>query len=146
MALVRWSPVRDLLDIREEMDRLFEDFFSESLKRRTDGFWSPRVDISERDDEILLTAELPGVSRDDIKVTLQDNVLTLKGEKREERERKDKKHHVLERAYGSFQRSFTLPACVETDKITASYKDGLLKIRLPKTEEAKAKEIKIEVN
>lgn len=146
MALVRWSPVRDLLDIREEMNRLFNEFFSENLGRRTEGFWGPRVDVLERDDEILLTAELPGVSKDDIKVTLQDNVLTLKGEKRQERERKDEKHRVLERAYGSFQRSFALPASVVVDKITASYKDGLLKIRLPKAEEAKTKEIKIEVN
>jgi len=138
--------MRDFLSLRDEIDRMFDDFFGTLPERLTTGWenvWSPSVDISETDDEIIVTAELPGVKKEDIKISLQDNVLTIRGEKKQEKEHKDENYHRIERAYGSFQRSFTLPTPVNTDKIKASFKDGVLKIQLPKTEEAKMKEIPI---
>jgi len=137
------------MSIRDEMDRLFDEFFGKTSERFGlevgEGVWSPDVDISETDNEIIVSAELPGVKKDDIKITLQENVLTLRGEKRQEKETKDENFHRVERCYGAFQRSFTLPATVDAKSIKASYKDGVLKIRLPKVEEAKKKEIPITV-
>jgi len=145
---VRWSPVRDILNIQDEMSRLFNAFFTRTSDR-TEGrtlSWSPLVDISETDDKIKVTAEVPGMKKDDIKISIQDNVLTLKGEKKQEKEEKDKNSHRVERAYGAFERSFSLPASVQTDKVKASYKEGVLTISLPKPEEAKPKEIDISVS
>ena len=148
ITLVRWSPVRDILNIQDEMSRLFNAFFTRTSDR-TEGrtlSWSPLVDISETDDKIKVTAEVPGMKKDDIKISIQDNVLTLKGEKKQEKEEKDKNSHRVERAYGAFERSFSLPASVQTDKVKASYKEGVLTISLPKPEEAKPKEIDISVS
>lgn len=145
---MRWSPVRDILNIQDEMSRLFNAFFTRTSDR-TEGrtlSWSPLVDISETDDKIKVTAEVPGMKKDDIKISIQDNVLTLKGEKKQEKEEKDKNSHRVERAYGAFERSFSLPASVQTDKVKASYKEGVLTISLPKPEEAKPKEIDISVS
>jgi len=130
------------------MSRLFNAFFTRTSDR-TEGrtlSWSPLVDISETDDKIKVTAEVPGMKKDDIKISIQDNVLTLKGEKKQEKEEKDKNSHRVERAYGAFERSFSLPASVQTDKVKASYKEGVLTISLPKPEEAKPKEIDISVS
>ena len=148
MALVRWRPARDFLNIRDEIDRMFDEFFGTLPERLTTGLenvWTPSVDISETDNDIIVTAELPGVKKDDIKISLQDNVLTLRGEKKQEKEEKNENFHRVERTYGMFQRSFTLPAPVDANKIKARFKDGVLKITLPKTEEAKMKEIPISV-
>ncbi len=148
MALVRWRPARDFLNIRDEIDRMFDEFFGTLPERVTTGFenvWTPSVDISETDNEIIVTAELPGVKKDDVKISLQENVLTIRGEKKQEKEEKNENFHRVERAYGMFQRSFTLPATVDPNKIKATFKDGVLKIRLPKTEEARMKEIPISV-
>ena len=111
-----------------------------------EGVWSPSVDISEDNNSITINAEVPGTIKDNIKVNIQDNTITLKGEKKQEKEEKDANYHRIERNYGAFMRSFTLPAPVQSDKIKASYKNGILKIVLPKTEEVKPKEIPIDIN
>ena len=148
MTLVRWSPFRDVLNIQDEMNRLFNTFFARTPERRDAGTfsWSPLVDILETDGEIKVVAEVPGMKREDIKISVQDNVLTLKGEKKLEKEEKEKNFHRVERAHGAFERSFSLPASVQTDKVKASYKDGVLTIALPKSEETKPKEIAISVS
>jgi len=147
MAIVRWRPAGDLLGIRDEMNRLFDDFFG-SLPEKfgetaAEGMWMPAVDISETEHDLVMTAELPGVKKEDIKLSVQDNMLTIKGEKKKEKETKEENYHRVERAYGAFQRTFTLPAFVNASKIKATFNDGVLKVRLPKLEEAKTKEIPI---
>ena len=148
MSLIRWRPTRDLLSIRDEVNRLFDNFFTGVPERRRDlleGEWAPSVDIAETDNDVVVTAELPGVKQDDVDITIADDVLTLKGEKKEEKEVKEKNYHRIERSYGSFQRSVSLPAGVQADKAKATYKDGVLHITVPKAEEAKPKQIKIDV-
>jgi HSP20 family protein len=148
MSLIRWRPTRDLLSIRDEVNRLFDNFFTGLPERRRgllEGEWAPSVDIAETDNDVVVTAELPGVKQDDVDITITDDVLTLKGEKKEEKEVKEKNYHRIERSYGSFQRSVSLPAGVQADKAKATYKDGVLHITVPKAEEAKPKQIKIDV-
>lgn len=145
MAITRWRPFRDLLSIQDEMNRLFDDFFGRPVTRAgwTEEAWCPCVDVSETKDNVIINAEIPGMSKEDVKVSVQDNILTLSGEKKQEREQKDANYHRIERSYGSFSRSFTLPTSVQPDKVKATYKDGMLKITLPKSEEVKPKEIPI---
>jgi HSP20 family protein len=145
MAITRWRPFRGMVSIQDEMNKLFDDFFGRPLVRTewTEGVWSPTVDVSEDKDNVIIKAEMPGVSKDDVRISVQDNVLTLKGEKKQEKEENDKNYHRIERSYGSFCRSFQLPTTVKTDKIKASYKGGVLSVTLPKTEEVKPKEIPI---
>ena len=147
MAITRWRPLRDLVSMQDEMNRLFDDFFGRPLVRTewTEGVWSPHVDISETKDDVVIKAEMPGMTKDDIKISIHDNVLTLKGEKKQEKEEKEANYHRIERSHGSFCRSFALPTSVKADKVKASYKDGVLNITLPKTEEAKPKEIPVNI-
>jgi HSP20 family protein len=147
MAIVRWRPFRDLVSIQDEMNRLFDDFFGRPLARTewTEGVWSPTVDVSEDKDNVIIRAEMPGTKKEDVDISIQDNVLTLNGEKKQEKEEKDKNYHRVERSYGSFCRSFQLPTSVKTDKIKANYRDGVLNITLPKTEEVKPKQIPISI-
>jgi len=149
MSLIKWRPERDLISIREEMNRLFDDFFSSWLPVRRrgllEGEWSPSVDIAETDENIVVKAELPGIKQDDVDITITNDVLTLKGEKKEEKEIKRENYHRIERSYGGFQRSISLPTGVQADKAKASYRDGVLTITVPKVEEAKPKSIKINV-
>ncbi len=147
MALTRWNPFRGLVSVPQEVDRLFDDFFGRFPVELNGGAgtWSPAVDVSEDKDNIYFTVEIPGMSKEDVKITLQDNILTIRGEKKQEMEKKDAKYHRLERSYGSFTRSFSLPTGVVPDKIKAQYKDGLLKVTLPKAEQVKPKEIPIAV-
>lgn len=148
MNLIRFNPARDLWRIRDDMDKVFNQFFSRPYEG--DDFpeieWAPRVDIMEKDNEYMLRAELPGLVKDDVKITMQDNVLTIKGEKKEEIKEENKNYHLCERRYGKFMRSFRLPTPVEAKKIDANFKDGVLTISLPKSEEAKPKEIEIKMN
>lgn len=150
MALVRWRSFRDSVSIQDEMNRLFNDFFGRVPSRFeadwTPSEWSPSVDIFETKDDILIKAEVPGMKKEDIKITLQDNVLTLKGESKQEKEEKETNFYRMERSYGSFVRSFNLPTVVQADRIKASYKDGILSITLSKAEEVKPKQIPIEIN
>ena len=148
MSIMRWRPRRDLVSIRDEMKRLFDNFFTgwpEPRKGLLEGEWAPSVDVAETDEEITVTAELPGVEQKEVDITIADDVLTLKGEKKEEKEVKEKNYHRIERSYGSFQRSVSLPAGVQADKAKATYKNGILTITVPKVEEAKPKQIKIDV-
>jgi HSP20 family protein len=147
MAITRWRPFRDLVSIQDEMNRLFDDFFGRPVTRPewTEGVWTPSVDVSETKDNVIINAEIPGMSKEDVKLSVQNNVLTLSGERKQEKEEKDANYHRIERSYGSFSRSFTLPASVKPDKVKATYKDGILKITLPKSEEAKPKQIPIGV-
>ena len=148
MAIVRWDPFQDLISLQERMNRLFEQTLDRSRGERevmVAGTWAPAVDIYETPESIVLQAELPGLGKDDIDIQVRDNVLTLKGERRSEKEVKEGNYLRVERAYGGFQRAFTLPAAVQADKIRAVFKDGVLDVSIPKAEEAKPKQIKIEV-
>jgi len=151
MAIMRWRPLRDIVSIQDEMNRLFDAFGGFGRKPQRwfepeEGLWSPTVDVSETRDNIVVTAEIPGLKKEDIKLSVQENVLTLSGEKKQETEEKDANFYRLERNFGSFYRSFTLPTPVQPDKIKASYKDGVLKVSLPKSEEVKPKEIPINIS
>jgi HSP20 family protein len=148
MAIVRWEPFRDLLATQKEFDRLFREAFTPGfgegeLSTRT---WAPPVDIFENENNIVLKAELPGVEPKDVEVRVEDNTLYLKGERKFEKETKEENYHRIERSYGSFARSFSLPNSIDAEKVGADYKDGLLTLTLPKREEAKPKTIKINVS
>jgi len=147
MAVVKWDPFRDLLSIQDRMNRLFEQTLSRS--RSEEGIaastWTPAVDIYETPETIVLKAELPGLSREDIEIQIRDNALTLNGERRFAKDVQQENYLRIERAYGAFQRSFTLPATIQQDKIRAVFRDGVLELTLPKAEEAKPKKIAIEV-
>jgi HSP20 family protein len=126
---------------------MFEGFFDRGTRQVEDGgVWMPATDIQETKDEVVVSVELPGMKKDEIKVTVQDNILTIRGEKNQEKEEKDANYHRIERSYGSFTRSFSLPSAVKADKISATYEAGVLRVMLPKAEEAKPKEIPIAVN
>ena len=146
MAVIRWDPFRDINTLQDRMNRLFEDA---NHRWRADEpssttSWSPAVDIYENDTEIVVKAEVPGLDQKDIELNLENNVLTLKGNREFEKEAKDENYHRIERAYGGFSRSFSIPAVVDDSKIRADYKEGVLTILLPKTQKAKPKQIKIE--
>ena len=147
MAITRWRPFRDVISIQDEMNRLFDDFFGRPITRPewAEAAWCPCVDVSETKDDVIINTEIPGMSKDDVKVSVQDNILTLSGEKKQEKVEKDANYHRMERSYGSFSRSFTLPTAVQPDKVKANYKDGILRITLPKSEEVKPKQIPITV-
>jgi HSP20 family protein len=147
MAIVRWRPFQDMMNIQDEMNKLFDDFLGRPLMRTewSEGVWNPSVDVSETKDNVLIKAEMPGLIKDDVKISVQDNMLTLSGEKKQEKEEKETNYHRIESSYGAFSRSFTLPTSVKSDKIKATYKDGVLSITLPKIEEVKAKEIPINI-
>ena len=141
-------PMRNLFSFHNEMGRVFGDLFA-SHEGGTDAeetSWMPTVDISETENGYEIRAELPGVPENDVNVSVTDNVLTVKGEKRQEEETEGKNYHRVERHYGSFQRSFTLPRHIETDAIKAEFKDGVLTLGIPKAEVAKPTEIPITVN
>lgn len=145
MSIVRHDPFRDLRSLQEEVNRLFSTnlsraFGDEGIAR---GAWAPSVDIYENKDHIVLEAELPGMNRDDFDLTIENNVLTLRGERSLQKRSDSDTYHRVERAYGSFSRSFTLPQTVFGDGATADYKNGVLRVTLPKREEVKARRIEI---
>jgi HSP20 family protein len=146
MTLVRWNPTRDMMRPRNEMYRLVNEFFRGGHGGEGGwwaGAWTPAVDMYESDQALTLKAELPGFSKDDVQVDIKDNVLTLKGERKREHEVKEEQYHRVERVFGAFRRSFVLPALVDADKAEATFKDGVLELKLPKAEEAKPKRIGI---
>ena len=146
MELMPWRPFGELGSVRSEMDKLWNKFLGETpFARSFTEEWSPSVDISETKDKLVIKAELPGLDAKDVNVSISGDLLTIKGEKKKEEEEKDEHHHYMERYYGSFQRSFQLPINVKTDKIEATFDKGILKVTLPKTEEAKKKEIEVKV-
>lgn len=147
MALVKWSPFGDLPAFRREMDRLFDRFLGEMPRLDVAGMgWSPHLDVTETKESVSVKAELPGLDAKDLDISLSGNTLTLKGEKRQAKEEKDEHYHLIERSYGAFTRTVELPAPVAADKVKATFKNGVLTITLPKTEEAKRKAISIEVD
>jgi HSP20 family protein len=126
---------------------MFDSFFHGGMMDEdiASSLWTPAVDIAETANEYVVKVELPGVNKNDVKITTQDNILTIRGEKKEEKETKESNFHRVERSYGSFQRSFPLPGSIKNDKIEASYKDGILEILLPKAEESKTRTIEVKV-
>jgi len=149
MAIVRWEPFRDLLTTQDHFNRLFNEtfssFFGNDRLAATAG-WAPAVDVYETDQSVVLKAELPGVDPKDVEARVEDGTLYLKGERKFENEVKEGSYHRVERAYGSFTRTFALPTSVDAEKVAAEYKDGVLTLSLPKREEAKPKTIKINVS
>jgi len=143
MAIVKWDPFRELSTIKERMTDLFGNGFWDAEEPLPTTTWSPSVDIFETEHELVIKAELPGMDEKDIEIKLENNVLMLKGERRFEKETTKENYHRVERSYGTFRRSFTLPTFVDETKVKAEYKNGLLRIILPKKETAKPKEIKI---
>ena len=145
MTLVRWQP-REALRLRREIDELARTFWGDRGNGNgSEAAWDPRVDVSEAEDGFTVNAELPGVSREDVKVRLEDRVLTIEGEKRKASEEKEKGFYQTERTYGRFHRSFDLSSGVDAGKISATYKDGVLTLSLPKAEAARPKEIEVKV-
>jgi len=142
--MIPWRARKELEALRREMDRLWEGFFGERAFEPIEK-WSPALDLAETKDNLVVTAELPGIDPKDISIDLSGDVLTVRGEKKQEKEEKEENYHLIERRYGSFTRSIRLPVKIDEEKIKASYKNGVLKIVLPKSEEVKKKEIKIKV-
>ena len=148
MSIVRYDPFRDLRSLQEEVNRLFtgnmaRSFDEEGIAR---GSWSPSVDIYENKDQIVLEAELPGMKREDFDLSVENNTITLRGERHFEKKDDSDNYHRVERAYGSFTRSFTLPNTVTAEGATAEYTNGVLRVTLPKREETKARRIEIKTN
>lgn len=144
--LTPWRPFKELTTLRDEMDKMWNRFFGEWPGMEPfKGEWAPSLDISETKDNIVVKAEVPGMDSKDIDISLANDVLTVKGEKKQEKEEKDENYHRVERSYGAFSRSIRLAREVQGDRIKATYKNGVLKITLPKSEEAKKKEVKIKV-
>lgn len=144
MAIARYTnrnPWRELDTLTNRLNRLFDggDWPTPS----SGGDWVPAVNVEESQDELLLTAELPGMSRDDVELELENNILTIRGERAEERASDERRFHLWERRYGTFQRSFTLPRTVSADDISADFENGLLKVHMPKAPEAKGRRIEI---
>ena len=144
MALVRWSPVGQLAGMEiERLNRMFSELYQHNFS----GDWTPAVDIYQTDKhEVVIKAELPDTKKEDISVTFENNVLTLKGERKLEQEVKRESYQRIERRYGSFSRSFTLPSTVDASQISASYKDGVLEVVVPKADEAKPRDIEVQNN
>jgi len=145
MAIIRWDPFRDMVTLRDRMNKLFEDMAASRGEERdlATSSWAPAVDIYETEGEVVLTAEIPGIEEKDIEIKVEDNTLTLRGERKFEKETKEENYHRIERAYGSFFRSFTLPGYVDQDKIEAEHENGILKVRMPKRAELKPRKVKI---
>ena len=148
MTLVRWDPFRELEDMSDRLNRMF----SRPALPRANGKetmvvadWVPSVDVSETEAGYQIKAEIPDVKKEDVKVTLEDGVLTIQGERKQEKEETGKKYHWVERSYGSFVRSFTLPDLIDEEKVKAEFKDGVLNLQLPKSEKAKPKAIEVMV-
>lgn len=141
MAIVRWEPARDLAAMEvDRLNRMFSNFFDDQFGRS----WTPAVDIYETDThEVVLKAELPEMRREDISITFENQVLTIRGERRFDESVRRDRYQRFERSYGTFSRSFTIPSTVDAGRISASYKDGVLTVRLPQREEAKPKQIEV---
>jgi len=147
MSIVRYDPFRDLRTLQEEVNRLFStnltrSFGDEGIGR---GAWAPSVDIYENKDQIVLEAELPGMKQEDFDLSIENNVITLRGERKFEAKKTEGGWHRVERSYGTFERVFTLPDTVDAEGVKADYKNGVLTVTLPKKEAAKPKQVKVEV-
>lgn len=139
--LIRWEPMREMMTLREAMDRLFDDAFTRPINLT--GFTAPAIDLYQTDTEVVVKAALPGMKSDDVQISITGDVLTLKGEYRQEEENKKATYHIREQRYGSFERSILLPVEVQTDKAKAEFEDGILTINLPKAEQVRPKTITV---
>lgn len=152
MKLVPWrwrAAQHPLLSLQREMNSLLEGFFGGEGRAepfRGSGAWRPAIDVSETDDAVNIQAELPGLTANEVEVSLAGELLTIKGEKREKKEEQTRSYHRVERSYGSFERTVRLPAAVKADQVEATFKNGLLHIALPKEEEAKPKSVKVTID
>jgi len=148
-VLTRWDPFKEMEQTQGLLNRIFGLPPARSGTGGQEAMsvpgWAPSVDISEDDKEWLVTADLPDVKKDDVKVTVENGVLTITGERKFEKEEKNKKYHRIERSYGNFLRSFTLPDAADGSKVNAEFKDGVLKVHLPKSEKAKPKAVEVKV-
>jgi HSP20 family protein len=138
MTLVRWDPFRELMSLQRRLSRATAEDDESS------GAWVPPVDVFESGDDLLIRAEIPGVEKDDIEINVENNSLTIRGERKHEKETAEERAYRRERTYGTFLRSFRLPRTVDSARISASYRNGVLELRLPRAEEARAKKIRIE--
>ncbi|MDA8161982.1 MAG: Hsp20/alpha crystallin family protein [Desulfobacteraceae bacterium] len=138
-----WRPFREVSNLRREMDKIWEDFFGGRELLGAEGTWVPAIDLSETKDALVVKAEVPGMDPKDIEVSMTGDLLTIKGEKKKQTEEKDENYHRIETRCGSFSRMIRLPVSVNTEKITATYEKGVLKLVLPKKEEAKPRQIEI---
>ena len=148
MTIVKWDPFKNVAALQDRINRIFDESFSRTAESDDDismSAWKPSVDIYETDEAIILKAELPGIKKEDVSVEVKDNVLTLKGVRTEEKEIKEKNYYRKERAFGTFSRAFNLQHRIQPDKIKARFKDGVLKIEIPKPEEEKPKQITVKV-
>ncbi|MFQ5777126.1 MAG: Hsp20/alpha crystallin family protein [Terriglobia bacterium] len=140
----RWDPFRDLSNLHRRLDRLFEDGFT-GFRPLDGATWMPAVDILEKDNEIVLKADLPGIDPKDVEINVENGTLMLRGSRKLTSDVKQEDYHRVERVYGSFVRSFSLPGSVDADKVEAAYRNGVLELTLPKRPEAKPKQIKVKV-
>jgi HSP20 family protein len=144
MALVRWDPTRELDSLQSDMNRLFDSFFGGRQGNGVSGRrWIPAMDLVETDDHLVLRADLPGISEDDIEIEIKDNVLTVSGERKSEREDKGEGYHRVERSFGRFSRSLSLPDGVDADSVNAGFDRGVLEVKIPKPAETKPHRVQI---
>lgn len=144
MSIIKYDPFRELRSLQDEMNRLFMTNYSRGSEEGfVSGAWSPKVDIFENKENLVIEAELPGMKREDVDVSIENNVLTLHGERKFEKKDEGDNYHRVERSYGSFTRSFTLPQTVTAEGATADFKNGILRVQLLKREETKARKIEI---
>ncbi len=143
MALIRWEPAREMSTLQGEMNRLFNTFFEGNGDASTVRRWAPAMDLIEAEDHLVLRADLPGMSEEDVQIEVRDNVLTVSGERKTEHEEKRNGYHRVERAFGTFARTLTLPEGVNADSIEASFDKGVLEVRIPKPEQRQPRRIEI---
>ena len=143
MALVRWDPVRELDSLQGDMNRLFDRFFEGRTANGTARRWIPAMDLVETEDHLILRGDLPRLTEDDVEIEIKDNVLTVSGERKAEHEEKGEGYHRVERAFGSFSRSRSLPQGVQADEIAANFENGVLEVRIPKPAEAQPTRVAI---
>ncbi|MBL8101763.1 MAG: Hsp20/alpha crystallin family protein [Anaerolineales bacterium] len=141
--LIRWEPARDMMTLREAMDRLFDDAFTRPLSLAGNSWSVPAVDMYQTDNEVVVKAALPGIKAEEVQINITGDVLTLKGEVKQQDEVKEKAYHIREQRWGAFERTLVLPSNVVADKAKADFENGILTITLPKAEEAKPKTISI---
>jgi len=143
MPIVRWDPFRDLVRVRDEIGSWFESTLEKEREERKSAVWAPSVDVKETDKEVIVKADLPGIKKEDIEVSVDKDQLIIKGERKMEKEENEKDYVRVERSYGSFYRSFNIGVPIKEDEIKASYKNGVLEISIPKEEIKKPKKIEI---
>jgi HSP20 family protein len=143
MALVRWDPIRELDSLQGDMNRLFDRFFDSRAPNGTSRRWIPAMDLVETGDHLVLRGDLPGMTEDDVDIEIKDHVLTVSGERKAENEEQGEGYHRVERAFGSFSRSMTLPQGIDPEKVDAKFENGVLEVRVPKPAEAKPTRVQI---